>query len=88
MKTIIAFLFGAAVGAAAALFLAPSSGEDLRAQMQDMAERDTQRLQQTWQKDMKKMNEQMDKMNSQIQDYQQQLSEKFDKSLDEGENEV
>ena len=88
MKTIIAFLFGAAVGAAAALFLAPSSGEDLRAQMQDLAERDSQRLQQTWQKDVQKMNEQMEKMNSQIKDYQQQLGEKFDKSQDEGESEV
>jgi gas vesicle protein len=85
MKSIISFLFGAAVGAVAALFLAPSSGEDLRAQVQEVAERDAQRLQQAWQQDMQKMNDQIVKLQSQIQDYQQQLSEKNDASQDEGE---
>lgn len=88
MKSIISFLLGAAVGAAAALFLAPSSGEDLRAQVQEIAERDAQRLQQAWQQDMQKMNDQIAKLQSQIQDYQQQLNEKLDASQDEGESEA
>jgi len=88
MKNIISFLLGAAVGAATALFLAPSSGEDLRTQVQEIAERDAQRLQQAWQQDMQKMNDQMAKLQSQIQDYQQQLNEKFDKPQDKGESET
>ena len=52
MKELGFFLLGAAVGAVAALMLAPASGEELRAQIQTAAEKDFERLQGEWEKNM------------------------------------
>ncbi|MFN2220608.1 MAG: YtxH domain-containing protein [Anaerolineae bacterium] len=66
MKELGFFLLGAAVGAVAALMLAPSSGEELRAQIQSTAEKDVERLQAEWEKGMEKTNEQIAKLQADV----------------------
>jgi gas vesicle protein len=60
MKETVIFLLGAMVGAAVALMFAPSSGSELRAQIQSTAERDLERLQSEWQQGLDKTHEKLD----------------------------
>lgn len=60
MKEIVFFLLGAAAGAVIALMFAPTSGAELRDQIQATAEKDLERLQSDWQKGMQKTNEKLD----------------------------
>jgi gas vesicle protein len=64
LKVLISFLVGAAVGAAAALMLAPSSGEELRQHMHDVADADRERMRVEYQKGMDELHSRMDKLSS------------------------
>ena len=66
LKVLISFLLGAAVGAAAALLLAPSSGEELRQHMQEIADADRERMRVEYQKGMEDLHARMDKMSSAV----------------------
>ena len=66
LKVLISFLFGAAVGAAAALLLAPSSGEELRQQMIKVADADRERMRVEYQKGMEELHTRLDKMSSAV----------------------
>ena len=66
LKVLISFLLGAAVGAAAALLLAPSSGEELRQQMYESANADRERMRVEYQKGMDDLHTRMDKMSSAV----------------------
>ena len=63
LRVLIGFIVGAAVGAAAALLMAPSSGEELRNQVQDYASADMERMRSEYQKGMDELHARMDKMN-------------------------
>ena len=67
MKYSLSFLFGALVGAAVALLLAPSSGEELRANIKTQADTEYAKLQSEYQKGMQEMHDRMDKMSSELQ---------------------
>ena len=60
-------LFGALIGGAVALLFAPSSGEELRANIKTQADTQYARLQDQYQKGMTEMQSRMDKMNSDLQ---------------------
>ena len=66
VKEIVYFLLGAAVGATLALLFAPASGQELRANLQATAEKDTAKLQAEWQAAMAKTNERMDQMQADL----------------------
>jgi gas vesicle protein len=66
LKVLISFLFGAAVGAAVALLLAPSSGEELRQQMNKVADADRERMRVEYQKGMEELHTRLDKMSSAV----------------------
>jgi gas vesicle protein len=67
MKFIIGFIWGAIVGAAVALLYAPSTGEELRANIKTQADTQAARLQDEWQKGMSELQDRMDKINSDLQ---------------------
>ena len=67
MKYAMSFLLGAVVGAAMALLFAPSSGEELRANIKTQADTQYARLQDEYQKGMQEMHTRMDKMSSDLQ---------------------
>jgi len=62
LKVLISFFVGAAAGAAAALLLAPSSGEDLRNHLQEVAEADRERMRAEYQRSMEDLQTRIDKM--------------------------
>ena len=66
LKVLISFIVGATVGAAAALLLAPSSGEDLRHHLHDVAEADRERMRSEYQKGMGELQSRVDKMSTDI----------------------
>lgn len=72
MKEIVIFLLGAVFGAVIALMFAPASGAELRAQIQTTAEKDLERLQAEWEKNMQKTNEQLAKMQADLKQALQQ----------------
>lgn len=67
MKYVLSFGFGALFGAVVALLFAPSSGEELRANIKTQADTQYARLQDEWQKGMNEMQTRMDKMSSELQ---------------------
>jgi len=67
MKFIIGFIWGAIVGAALALLYAPSTGEELRANIKTQADTQYAKLQEEWQKGMSELQDRMDKINSDLQ---------------------
>lgn len=67
MKYALSFLLGAVVGAAVALLFAPSSGDELRANIKSQADTQYARLQDQYQKGMQEMQTRMDKMSSDLQ---------------------
>ena len=72
MKGLFGFVAGLALGAVAALLLAPETGEELRSQIQDAANRDMTRLQEAFQRDMEELNTRMAKMQTEMQSYVQE----------------
>lgn len=67
MKYVLSFGFGALFGAVVALLFAPSSGEELRANIKTQADTQYARLQDEWQKGVNEMQTRMDKMSSELQ---------------------
>ena len=67
MKYALSFLLGAVVGAAVALLFAPSSGEELRANIKTQADTQYAKLQDEWQKGMSEMQSRLDKMSGDLQ---------------------
>ena len=59
-------MLGAAVGATLALLFAPASGQELRANLQATAEKDTAKLQAEWQAAVAKTNERLDQMQADL----------------------
>ena len=66
MKGILYFVFGAAIGALAALLFAPKSGTELRGDIQQRANIDLQRLQQSYEQGMAEMNKKMEQIQAQL----------------------
>jgi len=67
MKFALGFLLGAVVSAAVALLYAPSTGEELRANIKSEVDTQYARLQDEWQKGMQEIQTRMDKMSSDMQ---------------------
>ena len=67
MKYVLVFLLGALSGAVAALLFAPSSGEELRANIKTQADTQVAKLQSEYQKGMQDMNARIDQLSSQLQ---------------------
>jgi gas vesicle protein len=66
MKILISFLVGTAFGAVVALLYAPSSGQELRANIKTQADAQMTRMQDEVQKGMQEMQARMDKMSSDL----------------------
>ena len=75
MKYAMSFLLGAVVGAAAALLFAPSSGEELRANIKTQADTQYARLQDEYHKGLQEMQTRMDKLSSELQDMSSKVKE-------------
>jgi gas vesicle protein len=56
MKYFVSFLSGALVGAIVALLMAPSSGEELRAQIGERAEAELKRAETEWKRALAELN--------------------------------
>jgi gas vesicle protein len=67
MKFVLIFLLGAVSGAAAALLFAPSSGEELRANIKTQADIDAAKLQREYQKGMQELQASVDKVSTEVQ---------------------
>ena len=67
MKFIIGFIWGAIIGAAVALLYAPSTGEELRANIKTQADAQYAKLHDEWQEGMSKLQNRMDKISGDLQ---------------------
>jgi gas vesicle protein len=74
MKEIVYFVLGAVIGATLALLFAPASGQEMRANLQAAAEKDTARFQAEWQAAMAKTNERLDQMQAELKQALQRAS--------------
>jgi len=67
MKNLFYFLFGATVGALAALIMAPKSGEELRSEIQQRTTSlDMQRLQKSYEQGMAEVNKRLEQVQVQL----------------------
>ena len=66
MKYLVSFLAGAVVGAVAALLLAPSSGAELRAQLQSGAEAELKKAEAEWKKATSELQEKLDQTSQEL----------------------
>lgn len=64
---VLGTLFGALIGAGVALLYAPSTGEELRANIKAQADTQYARLQDEYQKGLQQVQSRMDKMSSDLQ---------------------
>ena len=76
LKYVLTFLLGVATGTAVGLLVAPSSGEELRANIKSQADAQAARLQEEYQKGVHEMQTRLDKLNSEMQE----LSNRIKKS--------
>jgi gas vesicle protein len=67
LKYVLTFLLGVATGTAVGLLLAPSSGEELRANIKTQADTQVARLQDEYQKTVQEMQSRVDNLNSEMQ---------------------
>lgn len=67
MKFIIGFIWGAMIGAAVALLYAPSTGEELRANIKTQADTQYAKMQEEWQKGISELQSRMDKISGDLQ---------------------
>ena len=67
MKYVMGFLFGAVFGAAVAFLSAPSTGEELRANIKTQADTQYAKLQDDWRKGMQELHDRMNKMSGDLQ---------------------
>jgi gas vesicle protein len=82
MNSIVSFILGAIVGAAAALLYAPQSGEELRAQIREEAQVERQRLQAQYEKSMKDLQERLDNIQVELQSILQKSEERDEEAVD------
>ncbi len=75
MRFVLGFFFGLIIGAASALLLAPSSGEDFRQNIKSQTDTQVARLQDEWQKGMQQMQTRIDKLSSDLQSKSTELEE-------------
>ncbi|MGW8226472.1 MAG: YtxH domain-containing protein [Anaerolineales bacterium] len=75
MKYTLSFLLGALTGALVALLFAPSSGEELRANIKSQADTQYGKVQDQLQKGMQEMQSRMDKMSSDLQTMSNKVKE-------------
>ena len=75
MKYALSFLIGNVVGATIALLFAPSSGDELRANIKTQADAQYVKLQDQWQKGMQDMQTRMDKMSSDLKSISSKVDE-------------
>jgi gas vesicle protein len=80
MKDMLYFVLGVTVGALFGLMLAPKSGQELRGDIQQRANLDLQRLQQTYEQGMAEMNKKMEQIQIQLKK-NQQVSEEIVEEL-------
>lgn len=73
MKMAVSFLLGAIMGAVIALLYAPSSGEELRDQIQTTAQADMQRMREDWNRNLAQMQAQINKLNTDVAAYMEQM---------------
>jgi len=66
MKDIFYFTLGVFVGAMAALFLAPKSGQELRGDLQQRTSMDLERLQRTYEQSLKDINSKLEQVQTQL----------------------
>ena len=67
MKFIIGFIWGAMIGAAVALLYAPSTGEELRANIKTQADTQYAKMQEEWQNGINELQNRVDKISSDLQ---------------------
>ena len=67
LKYGLSFLFGVAFGVAVGLLYAPSSGEDLRANIKTQADTQYARFQDEYQKGLQQVQSRMDKLSNDLQ---------------------
>ena len=71
MKEILFFLVGLALGAIGGLMLAPKSGQELRGDIQQRANVDMQKLQQSYEQGMAEMNKKLEQVQAQLKKSQE-----------------
>ena len=71
MREILFFLVGLALGAVAGLMLAPKSGQELRGDIQQRANVDMQKLQQSYEQGMAEMNKKLEQVQAQLKKNQE-----------------
>lgn len=90
MKDTLNFLagmiLGAAIGAITALLLAPQSGAELRANIQEQAIAERQRLQALYEQQMAELQPQLDKLQKDIQSVLEQTKPLTEAESDAGED--
>lgn len=91
MKDLINFLagmfVGAVLGVVAALFLAPQSGAELRANLQDQAATERQRFQDRYDQQMSKLQAQLENVNKDVQAMFEQAKKAAETENTSAENE-
>jgi len=80
------FIAGAVFGAVVALLYAPTSGEELRAQIRDEADMRLQQASEEWAKALENVQQSIDEMSAEVKTYLDQLAKK--EELESGEAEV
>ncbi len=66
MKYLVSFLSGALVGAIVALLMAPSSGEELRAQIGERAEVELKRAETEWKRALTELNSKLEDLRHEL----------------------
>ena len=75
MKSVLAFLLGIALGAAAALLFAPVAGQELRGQLATQVASEWETAQTQWHKSMEGMQGQMERMQTQLHSLKKEQDE-------------
>ncbi len=78
-------ILGAAIGAVTALLFAPQSGAELRANIQEQAMAERQRLQALYEQQMAELQPQLDKLQKDIQSVLEQTTKMSEAEGDAGE---
>jgi gas vesicle protein len=82
----LSFIAGAVFGAVLALLYAPTSGEELRAQIRDEADIRLQKASEEWTKALENVQTSIDEMGAEVKTYLDQLAKK--EELESGEADV